>query len=46
MLIQIAEDTERSHKDKQKVVTIEEESNNLGYQETMNLDFEKIASTS
>ena len=34
------------HKDKETVVTIEEESKTLVYQETINLDSENISSTS
>ena len=41
-----AEDDERIHIDKEKVVTIEEEKKTLEYQETMNLDIENIASSS
>ena len=41
-----AGDNERIHKDKEKVVTIEEEMNTSEYQETMNLDIDKIPSTS
>ena len=37
---------ERIHKDKEKVVTIEDEKNTLEYQETMDLDVENIAITS
>ena len=41
-----AEENEIIRKDKDKVVTIEEEMNTLEYQETMNLDSENIAITS
>ena len=40
-----AAENERVHKNKYRVVTIEEEKKTLGYQETMNLDIENIAST-
>ena len=33
------------HKDKENIVTIEDERNNLEYQETMNLNIGNIAST-
>ena len=41
-----AEKNKRIHKDKEKVVTIEEQRKTLEYQEAMNLDIENIASTS
>ena len=37
-----AEDNKIIHIDKEKLVTIEEERNNLEYQETMNLNTEKL----
>ena len=40
------EHNEIIHKDKEKVVTIEEERNTLEYQEKINLDIENISSTS
>ena len=42
MLIQIQKKMKRFHKDKGKVVTIEDKKNTLKYQETMIIDIEKL----